>query len=91
MVRWFVLIFAISIACFGCNVPGDATVRNAFLEENPGVEIVSQELIFEQDQNRVYSIKFKQAPDTEVKSVLFGMKRTNGAWRRCDDRTETKC
>jgi len=85
------LIFVLSIFCFGCLSPSDSTVKSEFLRRYPQTEIVSTELIFEQDYKVVYLIKYKENNKKEILTSDFALKHENLMWKWCDDQTERKC
>lgn len=72
-------------------IPSDSTVKSEFLSRYPQTEIVSTELIFEQDYKTVYLVKYKEKDNQEVLTSDFALKRENLSWKWCDDQTEIKC
>ncbi|CAN5784247.1 hypothetical protein BH20ACI4_BH20ACI4_24800 [soil metagenome] len=72
-------------------LPSDSTVKSEFLSKNPNVEIVSTELIFEQDYVAVYLVKYKEKNNQAILTSDFALKRENLSWKWCDDQTERKC
>lgn len=75
---------------FGCMSPSDETISREFVTKHPDAVIVSKELIFEQDDSRLYLIKYKQK-SSEILTDELAMRRKDGKWQSCDDRTEVKC
>ena len=82
------LIFALSIVCFAFMLPSDSAVRSEFLSKNPNTEIVSTELIFEQDCIAVYLVKYKEINNQQILTSDFALKRDNLSWKWCDDQTK---
>jgi hypothetical protein len=85
------LICVLSIFCFSCLSPSEATVKSEFISKNPNAEIINTELIFEQDSAAVYLVKYKEKNSQEISTSDFALKRENLSWKWCDDRTERKC
>lgn len=85
------LICVLSIFCSSCMLPSDSTVRSEFLNRYPQTEIISTELIFEQDNKAVYLVKYKKSDDQEMLTSDFALKRETLAWKWCDDQTERMC
>ena len=85
------LVFTLSAFCFACMLPSDSIVKSEFLGRNPNTEIVSTELIFEQDKVAVYLIKYKEKNNQNILTSDFALKRENLGWSWCDDQTEKKC
>lgn len=89
--RKVLLIYILSIFCLACMIPSEATVKSEFLSKNPNAEIISTELIFEQDYIVVYLVEYKNKSTGEVLKDDFALRRKNLVWRWCDDQTERKC
>ncbi len=89
--RKVLLIFALSIFCFACMSPSNVTIKKEFLAKHPNAEIVSTELIFEQDYVETYLIKYKEKFSDEIQMDDFSLRRNYGIWQSCDDRIEIKC
>lgn len=89
--RKILLVCALSIFCFTCMSPSDETIDKEFLAERPNAEILSKELIFEQDYVEVYLIKYREKHGEEILTTDFAMSQKNGVWSRCDDRANVKC
>ena len=92
MINWQKLLLICILSVFSlAYLPDDATVRKEFLAKNPNVEIVSSELIFEQDGVVTYSVKFKENSSDEIKMTDFALRQDDWKWLACDDRTEVRC
>jgi hypothetical protein len=85
------LTCVLSILCFACGLPSNETVEKEFLAKNPNTEVVSAELIFEQDDVLTYLIKHREKSNNEIKMKYFNLREDNWKWRVCDDQTEEKC
>lgn len=85
------LICILSIFCFACGLPSNEMVEKKFLAKNPNTEVVSTELIFEQDDVLTYLVKLKEKSSHETKMKYFNLREDNWKWRFCDDQTEEKC
>lgn len=84
-------IFVLSFCFAACSLPSEAEVKKELAAQYPNTEVTHIELIFEQDNNAVYLISFKEKPSQEIRKRDFGMRYINGKWQSCDDRTDRKC
>ncbi|HMV47233.1 MAG TPA: hypothetical protein PLD20_06540 [Blastocatellia bacterium] len=66
-------------------------MKKEFAARYPNAEVTHVEMIFEQDNNAVYLVSFKEKSSQEIRKQDFGMRYINGKWQWCDDRTDRKC
>ena len=82
MKKWFLIIglilFFVSLLLYWhFNYPGNETVKREFLDQNPNVEFISAEKIFdwEPEKMETYLLKFKKPPSDEVLKDEFSIKQ----------------
>jgi hypothetical protein len=81
----------LSFCLVACGLPSDQDVKREFVAQSPNTEVTHIELIFEQDNNVVYLISFKEKSSQEIRKQVFAMRYIKGKWQSCDDRTDRKC
>lgn len=91
--KWqrYLFVFVFSFCFVACGLPSNAEVNKEFAARYPDTEVTHIELIFEQDNNAVYLVSFKEKPSQEIRKKDIGMRYLNGKWQWCDDRTDRKC
>ena len=87
----YLFIFVLCFWFAACNLPSNTEVKKEFAAQYPNTEVIHIELIFEQDNNAVYLVSFKEKSSQEIRKQDFGMRYKNGKWQSCDDRTDRKC
>lgn len=99
MKKWLIglvliLLFASLFFYWQFNYPNDETIKREFLEQNPNVEFVIAEKIFDWEPKKIatYLVKFKKSPSDEILTDEFSIQQHyDFRWRWCSDQTERKC
>jgi hypothetical protein len=73
------------------SIPSEETVKREFLVRYPKAKISNLELIFEQDGGVVYLVTAKEDDGAVEGKYDFALRRSNGLWSWCDDRTNNPC
>lgn len=99
MKKWLALLIAVFVIVslllyWQFNYPDNETIEREFLLQNPNVEYVSAEMIFDWEPKRsaTYIVKYKRPPNDEVRLSDFSIQQHwYFRWRWCSDQTERKC
>jgi hypothetical protein len=73
-----------------CSSPDEERVRAEFINEYPGVAVISAGPGEGDSDHVYYHVRFRQPPDTTVREVVWGYRRTSGRqWQVFHRGTET--